>query len=246
MAQEGKAMTRQSLSAAAFVVPIVPQHFVTAARPGSNITEHEAIVGVSGDVAGLSADVSGNRHAVRWRSAGNWDIDLGTLDEGCCSQEFGINSYGELVGVSNLGQRGPRVSQHAFLAIATLAALRGDQFELESTIAFSSTRDEPTGQLLQASEIYLTSADFTNSRRLTSNTAGDIFPSLSPDGTKVVFESNRNRTEEPLNTSDLFVMNTDDTEQTPLARGSCATWSPDSKTIAFHASASGGEKRMSQ
>jgi Tol biopolymer transport system component len=114
------------------------------------------------------------------------------------------------------------------------------QFELESTIAFSSTRDDPTGQLLLASEIYLTSADFANSRRLTSNTAGDIFPSLSPDGTKVVFESNRNRTEgEPLNTSDLFVMNTDGTEQTPLVRGSSATWAPDSKTIAFHASASG-------
>jgi TolB protein len=131
-------------------------------------------------------------------------------------------------------------SQHAFLAVATLAALRSDQFELESSIAFSSTRDDPTGQLLLASEIYLTSADFTNSRRLTSNTAGDIFPSLSPDGTKVVFESNRNRTKgEPLNTSDLFVMNTDGTEQTPLVRGSSATWAPDSKTIAFHASASG-------
>jgi TolB protein len=114
---------------------------------------------------------------------------------------------------------------------------------LGSTIAFSSTRDDPTGQLLQAAEIYLTSADFTNSRRLTSNTAGDIFPSLSPDGTKAVFESNRNRTDgEPLNASDLFVMNTDGTEQTPLVRGSCATWSPDSKTIAFHASASSGEK----
>jgi len=63
---------------------------------------------------------------------------------------------------------------------------------------------------------------------------------LSPDGKKIVFDSNRNRTEEePLNTSDLFLMNTDGSEQTLLTRGSSATWSPDSKNIAFHASASG-------
>jgi hypothetical protein len=67
-------MTRQSISAAAFVVLIVPQHFVTAARPGSNITEHGAIVCVSSDVAGLSADVSGNRP----RSAGDL-LATGTL-----------------------------------------------------------------------------------------------------------------------------------------------------------------------
>ena len=34
-------------------------------------------------------------------------------------------------------------------------------------------------------------------------------------------------------------MNTDGTEQTPLTRGGSPTWSPDSKHIAFHASASG-------
>jgi Tol biopolymer transport system component len=63
---------------------------------------------------------------------------------------------------------------------------------------------------------------------------------LSPDGKKIVFDSNRNRLEgEPLNTSDLFVMNADGSEQVFLTRGSSAAWSPDSKQIAFHASASG-------
>jgi TolB protein len=58
-----------------------------------------------------------------------------------------------------------------------------------------------------------------------------------------VFDSNRLRTaEEPFNTSDLFVMKVDGTEQTPLVRGSSATWAPDSKRIAFHASASGTGK----
>jgi TolB protein len=44
---------------------------------------------------------------------------------------------------------------------------------------------------------------------------------------------------EPVNTSDLFVMNTKGEEQMFLIRGSSATWSPDSKNIAFQASASG-------
>jgi len=114
-------------------------------------------------------------------------------------------------------------------------------FQLESTIAFSSTRDNPTGNPLLTSEIYLVNADGTNPRRLTDNAAGDGFAALSPDGKKIVFDSNRDRAEgEPLNTSDLFVMNADGSEQkTHLTRGSSATWSPDCKDIAFHASASG-------
>ena len=78
-------------------------------------------------------------------------------------------------------------------------------------------------------------------RRLTHNNVFDAGGPLSPDGKKIVFDSNRLRDEEeePLNTSDLFVMNTDGTEQRHLARGASPTWSPDSKRIAFHASASG-------
>jgi probable HAF family extracellular repeat protein len=64
----------------------------------------------NGDVAGLSTDVAGNRHAVRWSAVANWAIeDLGTLG-GCCSQGFGINSFGDVVGVSG------RSGQRAFLA----------------------------------------------------------------------------------------------------------------------------------
>jgi len=116
-----------------------------------------------------------------------------------------------------------------------------EQAELRSTIAFVSTRDDPTGNpLLAAAEIYLTNGDGTNPRRLTENTHFDGFPALSPDGRRIVFDSNRLRAEgEPFNTSDLFVMNTDGTGQTHLIRGSSATWSSDGKKIAFHASASG-------
>src|SRR5215510_14935977 len=122
------------------------------------------------------------------------------------------------------------------------AGLSKSEFALESMIAFTSTRDNPVPNplLVGATEIYLMSPDGSNLQRLTDNAATDVFAALSPDGKKIVFDSNRNRVEgEPFNTSDLFVMNADGTEQMFLTRGSSAAWSPDSKNIAFHASASG-------
>ena len=93
----------------------------------------------------------------------------------------------------------------------------------------------------------MTNGTFSAARRVTANTYTDIFPTLSPDGRgKVVFDSNRLRTAgEPVNTSDLFLMNHDGTELRFLTRGGSPTWSPPepngapSKNIAFHASASG-------
>jgi TolB protein len=116
------------------------------------------------------------------------------------------------------------------------------EFELESTIAFTSSRDDPGNPLpvLSAGEIYLANPDGTNPRRLTNNTSGDAFATLSPDGKKIIFDSNRLRTAaEPLNTSDLFLMNTDGSEQTWLIRAASPTWDPESKRIAFNRSASG-------
>jgi TolB protein len=125
---------------------------------------------------------------------------------------------------------------------------RGEQQTvLRPAIAFVSTRHDPAAdpavdpqRAWLAAEIYLMDGDGTNPRRLTSNAFGDGFPALSPDGTRIVFDSNRLRAQgEPLNTSDLFVMNADGTDQKSLTRGSSGTWSPDGREIAFHASASG-------
>ena len=104
---------------------------------------------------------------------------------------------------------------------------------LVPTIAFTSTRDSNW-------EIYLMNSDGTDQRRMTQNDVGDGFANLSPDGTWIVFDSNRRRaTGEPVNTSDLFLMRADGSEQVFLTRGSSATWSPDGRFIAFHRSASG-------
>jgi Tol biopolymer transport system component len=116
----------------------------------------------------------------------------------------------------------------------------GSTFILASTIALTSTRDDPAGNPLLTAEVYLLNPDGTNARRLTANGDGDAFPTLSPNGKLIVFDSNRRRVDgEALNTSDLFVMNADGSGQVFLTRGSSASWSPDGKNIVYHASASG-------
>ena len=117
------------------------------------------------------------------------------------------------------------------------------------TIAFISSRFDlalnPPAWLL-AAEIYLMNGDGTNVRRITHNTTGENFPAISPDGKRIVFESNRLRKEsDPINWVSLFVMNVDGSGETALVPGNSATWSRDSKSIAFHASASGKGKLIS-
>jgi TolB protein len=115
-----------------------------------------------------------------------------------------------------------------------------------STVAFISSRYDPalkSPAWLLAAEIYLMNGDGTNVRRITHNTTGEGFPALSPDSKRIVFESNRLRKEsDPINWASLFVINVDGSGEVSLVPGNSATWSRDSKSIAFHASASGTGK----
>ncbi len=135
----------------------------------------------------------------------------------------------------------------------TLVGVPSRAQQVASTILFTSTRDNPNAvPQIMAAEIYamdyLTDGTFAMPRRVTNNAFGDGFPALSPDGKgRIVFDSNRLRAiGEPINVSDLFLMNHDGTDQVFLTRGGSPTWSPPderhrnvSKMIAFHASASG-------
>ena len=141
------------------------------------------------------------------------------------------------------------------VGVATPAWAQEVKCDSLNVFAFSSNRHNTTGTTdirpLNTTDIYLMDVDkdgmpLSDARQLPGESdhilpAGDFLPAVSPDGKgRIVFDSNRARfASEPLNTSDLFLMNHDGTEQRPLTRGSSATWSPNGKRIAFHASASG-------
>ena len=144
------------------------------------------------------------------------------------------------------------VSGAGLLGACAQTLNRGEMQPLHSTIAFVSTRHDsavdPTvnpQRALLAAEIYLMNGDGTNPRRLTENNHFDGFPALSSDGSRIVFDSNRLRSEgEPFNTSDLFVMSADGSGETHLIRGSSATWSPDGKRIAYTNSVPDGSRQI--
>jgi TolB protein len=117
----------------------------------------------------------------------------------------------------------------------------GNCFALVEKVAFSTTRDNPNFVPIQnAGEIYLMNPDGSDPERITNNLWADAFAVLSPDGKKIIFDNNRFRLPTDFITkTELFVMKTDGTEETHLTDGSSGSWAPDSKHIAFAASASG-------
>jgi Tol biopolymer transport system component len=110
-------------------------------------------------------------------------------------------------------------------------------------IAFNSKRD-PDGR----HKIWLMNADGSNQKRLTDihGTSNHLFygdggPVWSPDGTKILFNGNRDfngtRNCNIVNCSELFVMNADGSNDVPLTNdpnrvgGYAARWSPDGAKI---------------
>jgi Tol biopolymer transport system component len=102
-------------------------------------------------------------------------------------------------------------------------------------IAFTSVRDDPNLDNCYSThcnyEIYVMDADGGNQTRLTSDPSRDRDPQWSPDGTKIVFDSDR------TGGGDIYSMNADGSGLVRLTtdpgRDSAPAWSPDGTKIAF-------------
>ena len=93
-------------------------------------------------------------------------------------------------------------------------------------IAFVSNRDGDA-------EIYVMNADRSGLVQLTDNDSDDLFPSWSPDGSRIMLTSDRDNEDEVY---DIYVMNADGSRVERLTDG-CSNhslaWSPDGGRIAF-------------
>ncbi|MGC9360292.1 MAG: hypothetical protein ACP5G7_07960 [Anaerolineae bacterium] len=80
-------------------------------------------------------------------------------------------------------------------------------------------------------DIYIMRSDGSDPKRLTESEADDTLPSLSPDGRKIVFVTDRDGNRE------VYVMNRNGSDQTNLSRNAAddwtPAWSPDGSEIAF-------------
>lgn len=110
----------------------------------------------------------------------------------------------------------------------------------DGRIVFMSTRDIPAGRF--ASEIYIMNADGSGITRLTDSNeeAYNAYPRVSPDGSQIVFESNR---DVPTG-SELYVMNIDGSEVRRITEDGVPNmnpvWSPDSARIMYAAQLTDG------
>jgi hypothetical protein len=114
----------------------------------------------------------------------------------------------------------------------TLLRVRFDDLKVWDILGRSVYADDRTGDF----EIYVANADGSGEWRLTDHPADDWEAAWSPDGTRIVFSSDRDAIAE--DNYQLYVMNADGSNLTRLTQEERndvhPSWSPDGSRIAFH------------
>jgi RHS repeat-associated protein len=108
-----------------------------------------------------------------------------------------------------------------------------------SKIVFASNRE---GSM----QIYVMHGDGSGVTRLTYSGANDDYPRWSPNGAKILFQSDRDHPDTGYN--DIYVMNSDGSGVTRLTTDagddSMASWSPDGSKIVFQSFGNGSNYRL--
>jgi Tol biopolymer transport system component len=97
------------------------------------------------------------------------------------------------------------------LLATVLLATPADALAGDGRIVFTSNRDNNV-------DIYTMDGDGSDVRRLTTHADWDMEPAWSPDGTRIAFQSRRDRTDKRIASSELYVMQADGSGQTRLTQ----------------------------
>ena len=108
-------------------------------------------------------------------------------------------------------------------------------------IVFVSDRDEHPDVMPGwfTSEIYVMDANGENQQNLTNNPADDGFPSWSPDGKRIVFQSGRDDRQYEIYVMDADGDNLQRITENPNNEDEYPSWSPDGKQIVFSSARDG-------
>jgi Tol biopolymer transport system component len=153
---------------------------------------------------------------------------LAFLHSGTVSSRESITGF-RLLSTMSDRSRNNTLATSAFNLFAPPTPQSGD-----SKIVFASNRD---GSM----QIYVMNGDGSAITRLTSSGANDDYPRWSPNGTKILFQSDRDHPDTGY--MDIYVMNLDGSGVTRLTNDpnddGMASWSPDGSKIVFQSMRNG-------